>query len=604
MSYVVKMPKLGLEMDSGTIVEWVVEEGGEVEEDATIAEIESEKTTAEIDARESGVLRYVGVEEGGSAPPGAALAIVAGPDEDISALKAEFDGSEPTDAGAETDEPSAEAGSDAGATTGAGSGSRAGGGGGSESVKASPRAKKRADELDVDLSTVEGSGPGGAITESDVEAAESAGSEDVKASPRAKKRADELGVTLAGVEGSGPGGAITEDDVETAAESGGGAATATGDAGPAVTEERPLSGMRRTIADRLGQSYRESVHVTIHRTMNAESALAAADAAEEQLGADVSLTDVLLKALSATLADHPEFNATFEEDTHRLHEDHNICVAVDVDEGLLAPVVRGVDSLSLSDLSDRRREVTRRVLDGDFSMEDLSGGTFTVSNLGVLGVESFDPVINPPQIAILGVNTLEERVVPDGSGGFTTRRMLPLDLSFDHRIVDGADAARFMATLSDYLDDPWPLLDGVEAVEAESEAVELPNAAATASVGSDLNGTVEAGSFEYDFDVTEEFGGGTAPTPVDLFVSSLAACLSSSIGVQADIRDVEMRNVTVNAEATPPEGSVESLSLTVTLDTDADEETLERIVRNGERICHVNELLREDLPVSLDWRRA
>nr|WP_245781324.1 OsmC family protein [Halopelagius inordinatus] len=104
--------------------------------------------------------------------------------------------------------------------------------------------------------------------------------------------------------------------------------------------------------------------------------------------------------------------------------------------------------------------------------------------------------------------------------------------------------------------------------------------------------------------MTEEFGGGTAPTPVDLFVSSFAACLSASIGVQAEIRDVEMRNVTVNAEATPPEGSVESLSLNVTLDTDADEETLERIVRNGERTCHVNELLREDLPVSLDWRRA
>nr|WP_245698939.1 OsmC family protein [Halopelagius longus] len=138
----------------------------------------------------------------------------------------------------------------------------------------------------------------------------------------------------------------------------------------------------------------------------------------------------------------------------------------------------------------------------------------------------------------------------------------------------------------------------------EPESVELPEATATASVGPDLKGTVEAGSFEYDFDVTEEFGGGTAPTPVDLFVSSLAACLSASIGVQADIRDADVRNVTVEAEATPPEGSVESISLTAVLDTDADEERVERIVRNGERTCHVNELLREDLPVSLDWRRA
>ncbi|MFC6826485.1 2-oxo acid dehydrogenase subunit E2 [Halopelagius fulvigenes] len=610
MSYVVKMPKLGLEMDSGTVVEWLAEEGDEVAEDDPVAEIESEKTTAEIDARESGVLRHVGVEAGESVPPGAALGIVAGADEDISSLMADFEAGAVEDApDAEERTETAESGAETSEGGGTAAGADSGGGSGSAAdVKASPRARKRAEELGVDVSTVEGSGPGGAITEEDVEAAAESGGpgdeEDVKASPRAKKRAEELGVRLGSVEGSGPGGAITEEDVETAAESGGGEAAGES-AGPAVTEERKLSGMRRTIADRLGKSYRESVHVTVHRTMNAETALAAADAAAEQLGADVSLTDVLLKALSATLAEHPGFNATFRDDTHRLHADQNVCVAVDVEEGLLAPVVRGVDSLSLSELAETRREVTRSVLDGDYSMDDLSGGTFTVSNLGVLGVESFDPVINPPQVAILGVNAVEERVVPDDGGGsddFTTRRMLPLDLSFDHRVVDGADAARFMATLSDHLDDPWPLLDGVEA--SEPEPAELPEAAATASVGPDLKGTVEAGSFEYDFDVTEEFGGGTAPTPVDLFVSSLAACLSASIGVQADIRDADVRNVTVEAEATPPEGSVESVSLTAVLDTDADDETVERIVRNGERTCHVNELLREDLPVSLDWRRA
>jgi pyruvate dehydrogenase E2 component (dihydrolipoamide acetyltransferase) len=616
MSYVVKMPKLGLEMDSGTVVEWFVEEGGEVEEGETIAEIESEKTTAEIDARESGVLRVIGVGAGESVPPGASLGIVAGADEDVSSLRAEF-GGETVEAGGEGSEESAEGGTEASADAGGSAASAssdertpdAAGGesSGSGEVEASPRARRRADELGVDLAGVDGSGPGGAVTEDDVEgAAESGASRDVKASPRAERRADELGVDLAGVEGTGPGGAVTEADVEAAAESGdaageGSAAGGEVGAGPSISEERPLSGMRRTIAERLGKSYRESVHVTVHRTMDAEAALAAVDAAEDQLGVDLSLTDVLLKALSATLGEHPGFNATFEDDVHRLRDDHDVCVAVDVDAGLLAPVVRGVDSLSLSDLAARRREVTRRVLDGDYSMDDLSGGTFTVTNLGVLGVESFDPVINPPQVAILGVNALDERVVAD-DGEVTTRRVLPLDLSFDHRVVDGADAARFMATLSDHLDDPWPLLDGVEAVDAERTI--LPEARATASVGPDLKGTIEAGSFSYEFDVDEQFGGGSAPTPVDLFVGSFAACLSASVGVQADIRDVDVREVTVDAEASPPEGSVESLSVTVTVDADADEETLERIVRNGERTCHVNELLREDLPVSLDWRRA
>ncbi len=543
MGYVVKMPKLGMDMDQGTIVEWLVDEGDEVESGQVVAEIESEKTTGEIKVREDGVVHRLLLGVGDSVEPGGDVAVVGGPDEDVSGLlggegggeaAAESEASAASEAGeagesgggpapeaASFDEPSAVSEGASGSTS-------------AESVKATPRAKKRAEELGVDLSTVEGTGPQGAVSEEDVEDAAESGeeggaSESVKATPRAKKRAEELGVDLSAAEGTGPQGAVSEEDVEAAAESGGAepgteeaaeasaaegrvfapprvrrlarelgvdlsavegsgpsgaitegdvraaadgevavpeaeAAAADDSEGAAAAdvgtrdEERPLSGMRRTIANRLGQSDREAVHVTEHRGADAEELLAAADAADDALGVKVTVNDVLLLALSATLDEHPALNATFEEEVHRLHRTQDICIAIDIEEGLIAPVVRNVGELSLAELAEKRRAVTEKSLAGDYTMEDLSGGTFTVSNLGVLGVESFDPVINPPQVAILGVNTIKDEVVPVGDDEVGVRKRISFDLSFDHRIVDGADAARFLQSLVAHVENPWPLV--------------------------------------------------------------------------------------------------------------------------------------------------
>ncbi|WP_129114783.1 2-oxo acid dehydrogenase subunit E2 [Halegenticoccus tardaugens] len=631
MGYVIKMPKLGLEMERGTLLEWHVVDGEAVEADDVVAEVESEKTTAEVTARESGVLRRTLLAAGESVEPGAPIAIVAGADEDVSDLEAEAGvgagggGSESatagaTDAGGSGSSTGAAATSGDGASTADAATAEAADG---EAVKASPRAKRRADELGVDLARVDGTGPQGSVTESDVEeaaagdeeelAATSDGEKSVGASPRARRLADDLGIDLAVVDGTGPQGAVTEADVTAAAD----AATAEATSGSAsaeertVREERPLDGMRRTIAGRLGRSYREAVHVTEHRTADAEALFAAVDAAKGVHEEDVSVNDVLLVALSAALAEHPEFNATFEDDVHRMYESHDVCVAVDVDAGLVAPVVRGVDAMSLDELAAERRRVTERALSGEYTSDDLSGGTFTVSNLGVLGVESFDPVINPPQVAILGVNAVERRAVPGEGGEVVFRRTLPFDLSFDHRVVDGADAARFLGTLVEHVEDPWPLLDGVES-EAGGPADEfsLPEGRVSARAESDLSGTVTAGTFAYDFDVTEDLGGDSpaAPRPVDLFLGSLAACLSTSIGVQADIRDLPFDGIDVAAVATEDDrGSVESVDVRVAIGVDrdeADDDVLERLVENGERTCHVSELLREDLPVSIAWDRA
>ena len=217
--------------------------------------------------------------------------------------------------------------------------------------------------------------------------------------------------------------------------------------------------MRRTIADRLGESYRQAVHVTVSREVDAEALVSAAEAA------GVSPLDVLVCALSDALDAHPAFNATFEDGAHRLYEEHNVGIAVTIEDGLVAPVVADVGTRSVDGIAAERERLTEAVQSGDYAMADLRGGTFTVSNLGPLGVDGFTPIINPPEVAILGVNRIRERARPagaergsagDGSetdDGVVFRETLPLDLSFDHRIVDGADAARFLGTLTKRIED-------------------------------------------------------------------------------------------------------------------------------------------------------
>ncbi|MDJ1432717.1 2-oxo acid dehydrogenase subunit E2 [Halostagnicola sp. A-GB9-2] len=229
-----------------------------------------------------------------------------------------------------------------------------------------------------------------------------------------------------------------------------------------VLEERKLTGMRRTIANRLQESSQNAAHVTASREVDAEALSRAETQASEAADVGVSVIDVILRALSETLAEHPGFNATLEDGVHRLYETQNVGIAVDIDAGLVAPVLASLESKSLAEIALERRELTESVQTGDYSMSDLRGGTFTVTNLGVLGVDSFTPIINPPEVAILGVNRIRERARPDEDGGVEFRKQITFDLSFDHRVVDGADAARFLETLCSHL-------EGAEAFASDDE---------------------------------------------------------------------------------------------------------------------------------------
>jgi pyruvate dehydrogenase E2 component (dihydrolipoamide acetyltransferase) len=445
MAYLVNMPKLEQGMQQGVLIEWLVDIDESVTEGQPIAEIESEKTVAEIDAREDGVLRQTFVEPGETVSPGTPLGVVAAPDESIDDLLASVDvdtssetepnagDSESTDSKQDTDAERREANSESQA-----SGTH--GGGPSHPNRVSPAARRRAEELGIDVSNVTGSGPEGAVISEDIERrAESEG----KTTIDARQRASELGVDPATVEGTGPRNVVTVADIERATEG--------------IKEKRELSGMRRTIGQRLGQSHREAPHVTVHREVNVEELLKAAEVADRYAEVDISITDLLLISVSATLAEYPEFNGTLEDDVHTIYNDQHIGVAVDIEGGLVTPVIKNVESQLLTELAEQRQSLTQKVLDGDYTSDDITGGTFTVSNLGGFGVESFTPIINPPEVAILGIDAISEAPVPnDDSIAF--KKHIGFDLSFDHRVVDGADAARFLATLDEHVRDPWPLL--------------------------------------------------------------------------------------------------------------------------------------------------
>lgn len=598
MASIVRVPGLGMQQDRATLIEWHVSPGDSVSEGEQLAEVETEKSVFEIEATEDGVLRRVYADVGDVRKPNQPLGIVAGADEDISALESTIEASEVEVAAEAT--AGAGAGTEAAPSTTETTGSTEPSGRGSaEPSKVTPRARKRADELGVDIETVDGTGPDGAVMEEDVERSASTGGaaateEPERVAPRARQRAEELGLDLAGVEGTGPGGAVMVEDVEAAAER-----SETRD----VREERPFSEMRRTIAERLQQSYRDAVHVTLDRSADAEQILEAVDAAEQALEVDVSILDVLLVALSETLTAHPAFNATVEEETLILSERQNVAFAVDFERGLVTPVLDDLATKSLEAVAGERRDLTERVLADEFTPDDLEGGTFTVTNLGPYGVESFDPVINPPQVAILGVNALQERTTSvDGPGTRQLRRQLPLSLSFDHRAVDGADAARFHETLVGHLEQPWPLLP--ESVTPSTETVTLPERSVVARSTGGLSGVVTAGSFEWSFDEPGELGGsGTAPSPVDYLLGAYASCLATSIGFQAEKRDIELTEVRVEADGNPERGSLDSIAVTVSLPSDADEESLERLVELGERGCYVSDALCEDLSVEVSRER-
>ncbi len=403
MSSQVTLPRLGQGMESGTIVRWLKSEGDPVEKGEPLYELDTEKVTQEVEAESSGVLLRILAGEGEEIEVGKAIAVIGEPGEDV------------PDA---VPEPKAEP--PAGA--------------------AEPPAR-----------------PAPAPAPEEQPAARSENGGRVKASPLARRIARERGIDLSALRGTGPEGRIVAEDVERAEASAAPAAPPQAAAAPPPGEIEviPLTGMRKTIARRMSEAW-EAPAFQIAMTADMSAAIRLREGLVARMGegdAKPTYSDILTKVCAVALLRHRAVNALFAGDEIHLIPTANVGIAVAVPNGLLVPVLRSCETKTIPQLANERADLVARTREGRLRQEDLEGGTFTISNLGMYGVERFVAVLNPPQAAILAVGAIEERAVAR-DGELAARPVLELTLTCDHRTVDGATASEFLRTVKQFLEEP------------------------------------------------------------------------------------------------------------------------------------------------------
>lgn len=437
MATQVVMPKLSPTMEEGQLARWLKKEGDKVSMGEPLAEIDTDKATMEMQALSSGVLRKILVQEGESAPLGQPIAVIGEPDEDISQLLQDAPAAQPAPEAAT--EPSKLPESDAAPAAeqketdaeaelprdGKKDGKPAAGG----RMLVSPIAARMAAEAGVNLSSVQGSGPGGRIIKRDIEAAMSEKKPSAAATPKLRPMPSvkaEKGVAY----------------------------------GPSGYRDEPLSEMRRTIARRLVTSLGPVPHFFLTTEIEMDRA---ADMRQQvnALYPDVklSINDIIIKVAAAALIQHPQVNASFQDKTVRFYEHADIGVAVATENGLITPVVRSADLKSLLDIATEVRELAGRARERKLKPEEYLGASFSISNLGMFGIDEFTAVINPPEAAILAVGAMTPKPVAK-DGEIEIRQMMRVTMSCDHRVVDGAVGAQFLQTFKQILENPLYLFLG------------------------------------------------------------------------------------------------------------------------------------------------
>lgn len=473
------MPKAGMAMETGTVIEWKVAVGDRIEVGDEILEIETDKVAMPVEAETSGYLLAILAQPGDVVPVTETIGWIGeqgeqAPEGDGSATGSSSGGV--ADAGGSEGASAAGAASDRQADTAGGAvvGRSAAGGQSAQAgaqtangrVKATPAARRRAAELGVDIQSLRPSGPDGDVRIRDVEQAAAGGGSSSRVSPLARQEAQRAGVSLEGIEGTGPGGRIRRRDV---VEQAAGTAAATGlppsrtpVSASAEALRTPLTGMRKVIAERMTES-----HLTMPPvTLNAAPAVDALLALRAQLNAGaeaagrrkISINDLILKATAAAVRQCPWVNVSLDGSEIVQHPEINLGMAVAIEQGLVVPVIHGADRMPLGAIADRARELGRRARERSLEIADLEGGTFTVSNLGMYGITTFTPIINPPQAAILGVGTVRTELALDASGAVHERSRMDLSLTMDHRLIDGAQGAIFVKALVDLMENPAQIL--------------------------------------------------------------------------------------------------------------------------------------------------
>ncbi|GHB31547.1 pyruvate dehydrogenase complex dihydrolipoamide acetyltransferase [Mongoliitalea lutea] len=419
---VITMPKMSDTMTDGTIASWLKKVGDDVKSGDIIAEVETDKATMELESYEDGTLLYIGVDAGNSVPVDGVIAIIGEKGADYQTLLKAHEAKT-------ADEP--------------------------EAVTESAPAAKDEPKEEPKTSTATSSAPAAAATDN---------GERVKASPLAKRLAEEKGIDIRQVKGSGEGGRIIKRDVETftpaAAQPVPAQATASGSA-PALGQEsfreEKVSQMRKVIAKRLAESKFTAPHFYLTMEINMDKAIEARKSMNEISPVKISFNDMVIKAAAAALRQHPKVNSSWLGDKIRYNDHIHIGMAVAVEEGLLVPVIRFADSKSLSQISNEAKTLGGKAKNKELQPKDWEGNTFTISNLGMFGIDEFTAIINPPDACILAVGGIKETVVVK-NGQMQIGNVMKVTLSCDHRVVDGAVGSAFLQTLKGLLEDPVRIL--------------------------------------------------------------------------------------------------------------------------------------------------
>lgn len=449
MATEIYLVKVGMSMTEGVVDEWYIADGARVEVGELLYRLETEKVNLDVDAEVNGIVKHL-VAEGVTMEPGDVVGYIFADDEDIPADLSSLGGGTPSAEPAAAATTSETVAAETSAPV-----ERAPG----EHIKSSPAARRLAMELDIDYTELQGTGPGGRIVEADVQAAAAAPAEaGGPSSPMARKVARELGVDLNLVSGTGPGGRITKEDVERAAANPAPAPSANTSLSSAGTV--PIRGMRKTIADRMHASLMEMAQLTMDMDVHMDDAMKLRNQLVEEWqdeGVKPSFTDLVIRAAARALEKHPLMNASWGEKEIALHNEINVGMAVSLDDGLIVPVIQNSNELSVKALAKESSRLAAAARDGSLGIDDLNGGTFTVSALGMMGVDSFTPIINSPQAGILGVNRIRDDVAWEGDKPVKVQ-MMRLSLTWDHRILDGAPAAAFLGEVKSLLESPYRLL--------------------------------------------------------------------------------------------------------------------------------------------------
>jgi pyruvate dehydrogenase E2 component (dihydrolipoamide acetyltransferase) len=451
MPFEITMPQLGLTMDKGTVIEWLVATGDRVQPGQEILQVETDKAIVAVEAHEEGTIARILVAAGEEVAVGTVLAIGVRPGE---ALPASWQPSQPVVAAEEPVPPVATPAALAPAhikPEGA--------------LQASWKARALAREAGLDWWAVRGSGPGGRVVAEDISqatAARAAALTQVKATPVAARLAEALGLELSNVRGSGPQGRITQEDVLASA-----AAIIRGQPTrqpaptpglPQVASSAPLKGVRKIVSEGMATSAHTTARVTLFREVDTSEFVKLRQRFPAQ-GKDVSYNDLLIRICALALGEHPAANARLGNGQIEYLDRINIGLAVDTERGLLVPVVRNADRLTIPQIAAERARLVEAARTGRSLPDELTGGTFTITNLGMFGVEGFVPIINLPESCILGAGKIVRKPVAIGEGdSVAVRPMMTLSLVFDHRVIDGAPAARFLDRIAQLIQDPLLLL--------------------------------------------------------------------------------------------------------------------------------------------------